>query len=544
MSVWKSLSSKPYLWLLAGVVVGGAGLSAVRESKAHPTSGMTKPPVHVSMAAAESRRAHANLAELDQEFVDLAEQVSPYVVAIQGGEQSTVDGKDQFAVRSEGSGVIYRSDGYILTNDHVVNGYNKVKVVFNDGEEVTGTVIRAGDTMNDIAVVKVDKTNLTAAPFADSGAVRTGQIAVALGAPFGIENTMTAGHISGLGRSQAIPDQRLNGTGVRVYTGMLQTDAAINPGNSGGPLFNVDGQVIGINSSIAANPTAFGGAAGNVGVGFALPSNQAKFFADLIIERGGKITRAYMGLAPRDLKPYEKKKFDVPGGAYVANVPAQGSPSHTAGINEGDIVTRIGDLPIETELDLRNAMYKYQAGQSVKVDFVRNGKVNTVDVKLIEVPKDLARSNQPRQDNSPFVPKGNDDGGIDDLFKDLPDRIKQFHFKGDGDSKEEPAPRADRSGKVSLGVSVSELSSGPRNQYKVPANVKGVLVLGVNPGSKAADLGIEEGSVITNFNGKALSSVDDLVSELAKLKWGDTTSIRWVKYNANGMSTFERPFQL
>src|SRR5436305_7849869 len=186
----------------------------------------------------------------DNSFASLAQYIEPSVVHItsEGTHDSDILGRRVGEVKGVGTGVVFRKDGWIITNDHVVAGFDTVKVVLADGREFPGTVRRAPD--NDIAVVKINANNLVPAQFGDSGRMRVGQFAMAVGSPFGLDETVTIGHVSAMNRSdQVIPDERAP-LGYRAYSDLIQTDAPINMGNSGGPLINVDGQVIGINSAI------------------------------------------------------------------------------------------------------------------------------------------------------------------------------------------------------------------------------------------------------------------------------------------------------
>ena len=202
-------------------------------------------------------------------------------------------------IEGEGSGVIIRSDGYILTNDHVVSGADEVEVTFADGSKANGTVLRAPNM--DIALVKVDRENLPAAVLGDSSTVKPGQIVFAFGSPFGLEKTVTMGIVSAVGRREVIRGADM----PRFYPDLIQTDAAINGGNSGGPLVNTRGEVIGINTAIVSGLTG-----GNVGVGFAIPVNRVKSVIRRLIEKGSYV-RGYLGVALDDLTPEMKEELKV-----------------------------------------------------------------------------------------------------------------------------------------------------------------------------------------------------------------------------------------
>lgn len=516
---------KPFVLLAAGVVLGGAALATmISFTQRQPATAQS-----TRLARAASFETSNNLRtmkDLDASFAELASYVSPSVVHIRadGGtaakDASSSADRDARAAGSQGSGVIYRADGYIVTNDHVVAGSKTVTVVFNDGRQVNGTVITGGDAQNDIAIVKVDRKNLPAAVFSDSSAIRVGQLAMAVGAPFGIENSVTFGHISGLGRANMIQDPR---TGqLRGYSNLVQTDAAINPGNSGGPLFNIDGEVVGINSSIVGGGGGMMGSAGNVGIGFAIPSNQARVIADLLISKG-KLERGYLGVAPRDLLPYEKEDKKISGGAYVeamgdANTP---SPARDAGIKVGDVITRIGDMQVIGQQDLRNAMFKYGKGARVKVDYIRDGKPNSANVAVGELPTQPTASNQDSRR-----------GGLKMPF----DREDLFAPFGDEQRSERtpPSEQPSTGERARLGTGVSDVTENARTTYNIPAGTRGALVTSVAPDSVAARNEIALGDVITGFNGKSINSAADLVSAMAEVRSGQTASITVVRFSSSG----------
>jgi len=264
---------------------------------------------------------------------------------------------------SVGSGVIVRSDGYILTNDHVVEGAKdgKVTVKLSDGTVLNGVVKR--DFRSDLAVVKVEsKKPLPSVKFADSGRLHVGQWAIAIGSPFGKENTMTTGIVSALHRKSDISD----GVTGRFYPSLIQTDAAINRGNSGGPLFNIKGELIGINVAIYS-PTGT-----SVGIGYAIPSNTAKYVSDQLIAKG-KVTRGSLGLVPQDITADERSLVGTSTGAYVKEV-VVGGPADKGGIQAGDVITKIGGTPIVDEITLRDTVGSTAPGSKVDISFLLMAK--------------------------------------------------------------------------------------------------------------------------------------------------------------------------
>lgn len=491
----------------AGVVVGAVAMAGVlrsgsvtpavagSEHKARPIAGITSE----NMAA---------LRNLDSSFASLAEYVEPAVVHIRSESKRETDmfGRRMGLVGGEGSGVIFRPDGYIITNDHVVGGFEKVTVVLNDGREFPGKVIRATD--QDIAVVKIDATGLPSLPFADSGSVKPGQFAMAIGSPFGLENTVTVGHISALGRQTQVGDSRLGQ--ARNYTDLIQTDAAINQGNSGGPLVNIDGEVVGINTAIYSTT------GGGMGIGFAIPSNQARMLAETLIEKG-KVVRGYMGVAPDTVKEFQKKELGIEGGARVMEVPSNG-PAAAAGMKEGDIITRINDLPIRNQQDVRSAMLRFSPGSTVTVEALRDKTKKTFSVKLVEPPKENTSLRRAE-------PEGN---GL--VVPDMPG-MDGFKFQMPDSGKSDVPPV--REGKAKLGVSVEDVSANLRKQFTIPSEQKGAVVTLVEPGSVAERLGMKQGDVITRIGDKTVTSAADLVDAVKGFKWGDSTNIGFVRFAEN-----------
>jgi putative serine protease PepD len=278
---------------------------------------------------------------------------SPAVVSIRTGGGS-------------GTGFVVDTDGTIVTNAHVVGDSDRVEVQFADDRTVSGEV-RGVDRSSDLAVVNVDPGaagSLTALELADSATVRTGQLAVAIGSPFGLPQTATAGIVSGTGRHIQAPD------GFQIDS-VIQTDAPINPGNSGGPLLDAAGQVIGVNSQIATG----GNGNGSVGIGFAVPANTVR---DVVprLERGETIRRAYLGLSTAEGN----------GGAVVREATA-GGPAARAGVRAGDVIVKVGDERIQDPDDVAAAIQDRRPGETVEVQVRRDGEARTLDVRLSARPE-------------------------------------------------------------------------------------------------------------------------------------------------------------
>ncbi len=277
-----------------------------------------------------------------------------------------------------GSGVIYRSDGYIVTNNHLIEGATGVNVAFADGTIEEASIVGT-DPNTEIAVIKVNRNDLPAATFEDGDAPIVGQLAVAIGSPSGFESTVTSGVVSGLGR-EFPPELTGSGTAARTaLTDLIQTDAAISPGNSGGALADRDGEIIGIN--VAYLPPAQTGA---VNLGFAIPSDTVVSVADQLIEEG-EVTTPYLGVLTTDLSPEDAGRFDLPvdSGALVEQV-VPGSPAREAGVRKGDIITALGAARIAGYGDLLGALRDHEPGHRVTLTIFRNGEEKKLAVMLGE----------------------------------------------------------------------------------------------------------------------------------------------------------------
>jgi len=298
----------------------------------------------------------------DEPVARIAEQLRPSVVQINvEAAQSTPYGPQQG--QGVGSGVIYRQDGYIITNNHVVQGAQSVEVGFASGDTATAEVV-GGDRFTDIAVLRVDQNGLPAASFHSERDLNVGQLAVAIGSPQGFDSTVTAGVVSGLGRE--VPAQLTGGTQESSLVDLIQTDAAISPGSSGGALVDRNGEIIGIN--VAYLPPAQTGAES---IGFAIPSQTAVETADQIISTG-EASNAYLGVRPTDITPETAEQFNTETGALVEEA-SPGTPAAQGGIRRGDIITAIGGTEVENTGDLLSELRRYQPGDTVELTLVRDG---------------------------------------------------------------------------------------------------------------------------------------------------------------------------
>ncbi len=322
-------------------------------------------------------QAPASIPE-DEPVAQVAAQVEPSVVQVNvSAAQETPFGsqEDQSGV---GSGVIYREDGFIVTNNHVVADAEEVSVAFADGSTEQGQVV-GNDPRTDLAVVRVDRNDLPAADFVEENDLIPGQLAVAIGSPSGFESTVTAGVISGLNRE--IPPELTGGQLETALVDLVQTDAAISPGNSGGGLADRSGQVVGINVAyLPPNQT------GAINIGFAIPSDTAISVADQLIE-SGETSRAFLGVRLTDLSAQEAEEFGLQtdGGAIVDEVTG-GSAAGDAGVRVGDIITALEDRSVEDSGDLLGALRDYQPGDTVQLTIIRDGNEQTLEVTLDEAP--------------------------------------------------------------------------------------------------------------------------------------------------------------
>ena len=433
----------------------------------------------------------AALRDLQDAFTSIADEVLPSVVSITSkrviqtqGRGAPQDDPFQFfpfemprpnapqkrQELSYGSGVIIRANGYILTNDHVVGGADKVTVKLKDGREFEGKVFR--DQRSDLAIVKIDAAGLPAAKLGDSSKVKPGMWAIAMGSPFELEQTVTVGFISATGREEVASD----GSEARFYPNLLQTDASINPGNSGGPLVNADGEVIGINALIRSGGSPMLGGGGNIGIGFAIPINTAKFVLDQLITHG-KVTRGYLGLTPEDVTPQMADRYGVKEGAFVRTVEV-GSPADKASIQVEDVITEFDGKKVANEIQRRDIIAATAPGKQVSVALVRNKVQKTVTVTVGESPS-LEASSGEVENNA-----------------------------------------ADK-----LGFTVASITPELADKYKLDAGMKGVVVTGVTSGSPADMEGVEAGLVIASVNGTPVNSVSEFNAATKDVKSGDTVRL-------------------
>jgi len=322
---------------------------------------------------------------------------------------------------------------------------------------------------------------------------------------------------------------------TRSYVNMIQTDAAINPGNSGGPLLNIDGEVIGINTSIySASAGVMGGSPSNAGIGFTIPAEQAEFIANLLIQRG-KVERGYLGVFMEPIKPYELEELNIAGGVRVGDVSPTGS-AKKAGVQKGDIILKVGSYNVTSDQDLLNAMLSYAPGSKVDITVLRNGKTINLSSTVDKKPQEQqSRQLMPRGNrNLPFefdVPEGTPFQDLEKMFKDR--------------AGKEVKPRSESRApgqKAQLGVQIADVTEDVRKSRGLASDMKGAYVDSVTAGSIAEELGLEAGDIITDLDGRAIESGADLVEAVKKFKTGEGASITYMRIEGNSTMKFTKTF--
>lgn len=411
--------------------------------------------------------------EVPTSFADIIQRAAPSVVTINSKRSSRNRSNEQlldpffrrffgddFGLPQQrrqqglGSGVIVSKDGYILTNNHVVEGADEIQVVLEDGRrEFTAKVIGT-DPATDLAVLKVNASDLPNITLADSDKVRVGDIALAIGNPFAVGQTVTMGIISAVGRS---------GVGIVDYENFIQTDASINPGNSGGALIDAQGRLIGINTAILSR------SGGNQGIGFAVPVNMVRMVMDQIREQG-RVSRGYLGVTIQPLTSELAQQFgaEVQNGALIGGVNPD-TPAAEAGLRAGDIIVEFNGKPVADARQLRLAVAQTPPETKVSLRIIRNGKPQTVRMALGELPQtETALQRGGRNNGGPSTPSA-----------------------------------------TQQGMQVQSLTANLRQQFDIPREVRGVVVTEVEPGSVAAEAGVQPGDVIQEVNRQAVGNPAD-----------------------------------
>ncbi len=424
------------------------------------------PPVVAQVAAAAPSAALAS-------YSGVVERVAPAVVTVRVEKQAEASRTaipdelreffgPEFRVDPRGrrqgglgSGVIVGADGHILTNHHVIDGADRIRVDFADGRSFSAKLV-GSDAASDLAVIKVDARGLPTLPFGDSDRMKVGDVVLAFGNPLGVGQTVTMGIVSAKGRA--------TGLGDGSYEDFLQTDAPINQGNSGGALVNLQGELVGINAQILS-PSG-----GNIGLGFAIPSGMARAVADQLT-RDGVVHRSKLGVNVQSLTPDLAESLGLPDahGALVSGV-EPGSPAEHAGLKQGDVIVSLNERQVIDANALRNQIASTRPESSVSIGFLRNGKSESRSVRLVEREREKQASSAPVED--------------------------------DGET-------------ASFGMSVTPLTPRVAEQLELPRTEKGLVVTDLDPAGAAASAGIQQGDVITRVNDRAVADVPALREAMA-----------------------------
>ena len=467
--------------LLIGTIVG---VTLVSELRLLPVGHAVSEPAKEKLPA---------ILPSDQVFVKISKAVTPAVVNISttriirnnAGGQGGFPFNDPFFRRffgeveppghrrsapqqrkeqSLGSGVIVSSDGLIITNNHVIEEADEIKVLMEDKREFKGTVV-GKDKKSDIAVLRIEADNLPTVPWSNSDNLQVGEYVVAVGNPFGLNQTVTMGIVSAIGRANV---------GIADYEDFIQTDAAINPGNSGGALVNIRGELVGVNTAI------FTRSGGYMGVGFAVPSNMVRSVMDSLVKTG-KVTRGWLGVSIQDITPALAKEFGLKDakGSLVTDVMPD-SPAAKAALKRGDVIFSFTGQDIENSSHLRNRVARTAVGTKASVKIIRDKKEKEIFVTLSEQPKEVAQKGEQN---------------------------------GEEDEKESES---------SYGISVSEVTPEIAEQFDLDPREKGVLIVQVAGGSIADEAGFREGDLIIEINRKTVSDLKSYERLFAKIKKGES----------------------
>jgi serine protease Do len=480
-------SKRSWFLISFGIVVGIVlvlGLGYTRTTHAQEKVLAVVPAA--TAPAAASAADYSTAEALSHVFIDVAARVNPSVVTIYTETKIAVQGSpfsgspfEQFFGRDDffqrffqqpnqdkdykrmglGSGVVVDAGGIVLTNNHVIDGADNIKVRLMDEREYPATV-KGKDAQTDLAVLQIDASDLVPMPFGDSDQSRVGEMVLAIGSPLNpqLEHTVTSGIISAKGRS---------GVGLSEYEDYIQTDAAINPGNSGGALIDLRGRLIGINTAIVSQSGGF------MGIGFAIPSNLAnKIMHDIITS--GKVVRGWLGVYIQNITPELAQALDLPSmkGVLVSKVQKK-SPADKAGLREEDVILALNDKELKNVSELSTWIAATTPGSEISHKILREGKEQSVAVKLEELPEK-----------------------------------QELMTPGKNQYPE-------------LGLEISELDPGTIAQYHLNKQEQGVVITKINPGSVAAGVGLKEGDVVVKINREDVKSVADFEARISKINTGD-----------------------
>lgn len=503
------ISQHKWILILAGMLIGliiAAGFQFTHESQAQSLANNSNP---ASTSTVNVDPNALNIAEqLSNAFAAVAQQVNPSVVTVftetdikapaysgdpfHGSPFEQFFG-DEFFQRffqnpqpqgdlkqmGLGSGVIIDKDGIILTNNHVVDGADNIKVRLMDGREFEAQV-KGRDPQTDLAVITIKTKDLQPIKIGDSDKMRVGDWVLAIGSPLNpqLEHTVTSGIISAKGRSAV---------GLSQYEDYIQTDAAINPGNSGGPLVNLRGELIGINSAIATRNGGF------MGIGFAIPVNLAEKVATDILEKG-KVERGWLGVYIQQITPEIAKALNLKTtkGVIVSKV-QENSPAQKAGLKEGDVILQLNGQGIDNPVELSTRIAGSSPGETTTLKVLRNDKEKDIEVKLGELNPEMQELAQGETSHP------------------------------------------------NIGLTASSITPELIQKYHLPSNQKGVIISGVDPNGIAAQAGIQEGDVVVKLNRNEVNSVKDFNKELDRAKPGDNILFYLKRGNNNLFIAFTLP---
>ena len=425
-------------------------------------------------------RIPAQLEETSRAFSEIVKAVSPAVVNISSTkivkrQQAQYDeffdnfypfsdGKARkFKEQSLGSGVIVSADGYIVTNNHVVEQSSEIKVTLYDKRSFRARII-GSDSKTDIAIIRIDADDLPLIPWGDAEKLQVGEFVLAIGNPFLLSHTVTMGIVSAVGRADV---------GIADYEDFIQTDAAINPGNSGGPLVNIRGELVGINTAI------FSKTGGYQGIGFAVPSNMVKAVMEQLIKTG-KVTRGWLGVTIQELTPELAQQFGLKysDGVLVSDV-ARGGPAQRAGIMRGDIIMEYNGKKVQDVGLLRNVVAQSKVGSQVPVKILRRDKEMAITATVVELPSEGIEA------------KSGSSQGKDSYENAL------------------------------AGVRVMDLNAAIAKQLAVEAEEKGVVIVNIESGAPAEEAGLRRGDVINEINRQRVSNLNDFNKIVARITQGE-----------------------
>jgi len=470
-SITSLLRSRPAM-LALGFILGAAGLGLARTTErslsvnppptlklANPSEGPSKssyaPLVKAVLPSvvniSSSKVVHNRISSDDFPMMD------PFFRQFFGQDGGQFNMPRTSREQALGSGVIVSPEGYILTNNHVVDGATDVRVTLTDKREFKARIVGT-DPKTDVALLKIDARNLDPITIGDSSKVEVGDVALAIGDPFGVGETVTSGIISATGRANL---------GIEDYEDFIQTDAPINPGNSGGALINDRGELIGINTAIISH-----GSGGSQGIGFAVPSDLARQVMDQIV-KNGHVTRAYLGIYPQDVTPAMARAFGEKEsqGIVIGDV-SPDSPAKAAGLERGDIVLSVNGKPVADSNQLRMSISMMPPGTDVTIKYLRDGSEHTASVKLAEMPNESTSANSSGDNNA-----GN---------------------------------------KALQGVEVSNLTGSMARELGISPSTRGVVVTDIDPASPMADSGLQKGDVIQEVNHQPVANVSEFESAVRK----------------------------